>query len=194
MRHRLPINPFSNSLENFDIRKIICNFAYPSAVIAQLVEHQLPKLRVAGSSPVYRSNNPKRFKFLSLSLFAIAKKPNPPPSFLNPSLSWRMPLSLAIIASSCVGERRLRLLPCVLASLCVEERRLRLLSCVIASFHCRSSSPLSAAGRGFIHACIGIDEFLHSSFLASPLEVITNLNVRHPHVHPCVLFILVPSA
>ena len=26
------------------------------AVVAQLVEHQLPKLRVAGSSPVYRSN------------------------------------------------------------------------------------------------------------------------------------------
>jgi hypothetical protein len=26
------------------------------AVIAQLVEHQLPKLRVAGSNPVYRSN------------------------------------------------------------------------------------------------------------------------------------------
>ena len=27
------------------------------AVIAQLVEHQLPKLRVAGSSPVYRSKS-----------------------------------------------------------------------------------------------------------------------------------------
>ena len=26
------------------------------AIIAQLVEHQLPKLRVAGSSPVYRSD------------------------------------------------------------------------------------------------------------------------------------------
>ena|GEM_PF-2176835 len=26
-----------------------------NAVVAQLVEHQLPKLRVAGSSPVYRS-------------------------------------------------------------------------------------------------------------------------------------------
>ena len=25
------------------------------AIVAQLVEHQLPKLRVAGSSPVYRS-------------------------------------------------------------------------------------------------------------------------------------------
>ena len=28
---------------------------YLFAVVAQLVEHQLPKLRVAGSSPVYRS-------------------------------------------------------------------------------------------------------------------------------------------
>ena len=27
------------------------------AVVAQLVEHQLPKLRVAGSSPVYRSKH-----------------------------------------------------------------------------------------------------------------------------------------
>ncbi len=27
----------------------------PYAVVAQLVEHQLPKLRVAGSNPVYRS-------------------------------------------------------------------------------------------------------------------------------------------
>ena len=26
-----------------------------NAAVAQLVEHQLPKLRVAGSSPVYRS-------------------------------------------------------------------------------------------------------------------------------------------
>ena len=30
------------------------------AVVAQLVEHQLPKLRVAGSSPVYRSFHPQR--------------------------------------------------------------------------------------------------------------------------------------
>ena len=27
------------------------------AVVAQSVEHQLPKLRVAGSNPVYRSKN-----------------------------------------------------------------------------------------------------------------------------------------
>lgn len=30
-------------------------FALANAVVAQLVEHQLPKLRVAGSSPVCRS-------------------------------------------------------------------------------------------------------------------------------------------
>ena len=41
----------------FVIQKEFCNFALSTknAVIAQLVEHQLPKLRVAGSSPVYRS-------------------------------------------------------------------------------------------------------------------------------------------
>ena len=30
-------------------------FALANAVVAQLVEHQLPKLRVTGSSPAYRS-------------------------------------------------------------------------------------------------------------------------------------------
>ncbi len=34
----------------------LCNHKYRHAVVAQLVEHQLPKLRVAGSSPVYRSD------------------------------------------------------------------------------------------------------------------------------------------
>ncbi len=37
------------------VSKLICNFVAENAVVAQLVEHQLPKLRVAGSSPVYRS-------------------------------------------------------------------------------------------------------------------------------------------
>ena len=32
------------------------NLLQPFAEIAQLVEHQLPKLRVAGSNPVFRSN------------------------------------------------------------------------------------------------------------------------------------------
>ena len=32
---------------------------YSYAAVAQLVEHQLPKLRVAGSSPVCRSNKHK---------------------------------------------------------------------------------------------------------------------------------------
>ncbi len=31
------------------------NFAVENAAVAQLVEHQLPKLRVAGSNPVCRS-------------------------------------------------------------------------------------------------------------------------------------------
>ena len=38
--------------------KNVCNFAERKtniAAVAQLVEHQLPKLRVAGSSPVCRS-------------------------------------------------------------------------------------------------------------------------------------------
>ena len=38
-------------------------FALANAVVAQLVEHQLPKLRVAGSSPVCRSL-PKNLKVL----------------------------------------------------------------------------------------------------------------------------------
>lgn len=31
-------------------------FESPKAKIAQLVEHQFPKLKVAGSNPVFRSN------------------------------------------------------------------------------------------------------------------------------------------
>ena len=37
------------------ICKIYITFAHGNAAVAQLVEHQLPKLRVAGSSPVCRS-------------------------------------------------------------------------------------------------------------------------------------------
>ena len=35
---------------------ILIIFAGLYAVVAQLVEHQLPKLRVVGSSPIYRSS------------------------------------------------------------------------------------------------------------------------------------------
>jgi hypothetical protein len=39
------------------------------AVVAQMVEHQLPKLRVVGSIPIYRSGheNDKNFQFLPFS-------------------------------------------------------------------------------------------------------------------------------
>ena len=50
--------------------EILSNFAVwinPHAVVAQLVEHQLPKLRVAGSSPVYRSTIKKRWKWRTLA-------------------------------------------------------------------------------------------------------------------------------
>ncbi len=55
---RLPEN-LSGSLIFMDGRvspKIICIYLHRySAEIAQSVEHQLPKLRVAGSNPVFRS-------------------------------------------------------------------------------------------------------------------------------------------
>ncbi len=41
-------------------------FAPFNAEVAQLVEHQLPKLRVAGSSPVFRSNDRSEVKQLGL--------------------------------------------------------------------------------------------------------------------------------
>ena|GEM_PF-6824274 len=43
-----------------------------NAVVAQSVEHQLPKLRVAGSSPVYRSNKSKNNSLCN----KIKKKPS----------------------------------------------------------------------------------------------------------------------
>ena len=36
--------------------QLFCIFAVANAVIAQLAERWLPKPKVAGSSPVYRSN------------------------------------------------------------------------------------------------------------------------------------------
>ena len=45
-------------------------FEYSIAVIAQLVEHQLPKLRVASSSLVYRSWKAKReFGFFCIGVW-----------------------------------------------------------------------------------------------------------------------------
>ena len=45
-----------------------------NAVVAQLVEHQLPKLRVAGSSPVYRSTKVAT-RLLLLYMQARARDP-----------------------------------------------------------------------------------------------------------------------
>ena len=39
----------------------------PDARVAQLVEHQLPKLRVAGSNPVSRSNKTTTQKYVCMS-------------------------------------------------------------------------------------------------------------------------------
>ena len=41
------------------------------AKIAQLVEHQLPKLRVAGPNPVFRSSKIKAFRFSESLFFAM---------------------------------------------------------------------------------------------------------------------------
>jgi hypothetical protein len=42
-----------------------------TAEVAQLVEHQLPKLRVAGSNPVFRS---KKAAFAAFTLFGFLRK------------------------------------------------------------------------------------------------------------------------
>ena len=46
--------------------QIISIFEIPFAGVAQLVEHQLPKLRVAGSSPVSRSEKGSQSDYLFL--------------------------------------------------------------------------------------------------------------------------------
>ena len=40
---------------SFETLQKVLTFAHTIAEIAQLVEHQLPKLRAAGSNPVFRS-------------------------------------------------------------------------------------------------------------------------------------------
>ncbi len=75
-----------------------CNFARRKkillpridAAVAQLVEHQLPKLRVAGSSPVCRSKG-----FCLINFVIIIKIETPPESdvsifFISPAISIRV--------------------------------------------------------------------------------------------------------
>jgi hypothetical protein len=50
------------------------NFARGSAGIAQLVEHNLAKVRVAGSSPVSRSNKMPLFGFAQSGVFIFLFK------------------------------------------------------------------------------------------------------------------------
>ena len=49
--------------------KNMANFASRNAAVAQLVEHQLPKLRVAGSSPVCRSSESLQIALCCRGLF-----------------------------------------------------------------------------------------------------------------------------
>ena len=57
---------------------IRCDCVASRAVVAQLVEHQLPKLRVTGSSPAYRSpkwriDRMRHFVFLSLNYTGLTE-------------------------------------------------------------------------------------------------------------------------
>ena len=52
-------------------RNVFLSFASHFAVVAQLVEHWLPKPRVTGSSPAYRSKSSKGVQMDSLALFGI---------------------------------------------------------------------------------------------------------------------------
>ena len=56
------------------ICKIYITFAHGNAAVAQLVEHQLPKLRVAGSNPVCRSLF-KTGRYENNGLFLFIKSP-----------------------------------------------------------------------------------------------------------------------
>lgn len=44
------------------------------------------------------------------------------------------------------------------------------------------------------YAGVGVDEFVGASFLSSPLQIVADAYVGHPHVHPHVLFVAVPLA
>ena len=50
------------------------------AVIAQSVEHRLPKPRVAGSSPVYRSNAATAHSWVVVVFIGAHSRPSSPPS------------------------------------------------------------------------------------------------------------------
>ncbi len=61
-------------LPKFDLSDFPRIFVLRIAEVAQLVEHQLPKLRVAGSSPVFRSRGPFRRTFFVGQGCAIGSK------------------------------------------------------------------------------------------------------------------------
>ena len=65
--------------------KIMIKFAHQFAVVAQMVEHQLPKLRVVGSIPIYRSGDIRAFG-ISGSLFFYDVPANVPADII-PCLS-----------------------------------------------------------------------------------------------------------
>ena len=67
--------------------KIMIKFAYQIAVVAQMVEHQLPKLRVVGSIPIYRSSDIKAFR-------------------ISGSLFYDLPASVAADIVPCLSEDR----------------------------------------------------------------------------------------
>ena len=67
----LTLTTQNTQLKTFIFKLYFITLQSNYAIIAQLVEHQLPKLRVAGSNPVYRS---------PLTLNQVVANPNPYPN------------------------------------------------------------------------------------------------------------------
>ena len=58
---------------SFETLQKVLTFAHTIAEIAQLVEHQLPKLRAAGSNPVFRSLENQIVTTVDCLIFFILK-------------------------------------------------------------------------------------------------------------------------
>ncbi len=69
-----------------------------SAEVAQLVEHQLPKLRVAGSSPVFRSiNKALKINFITLDFGAFFISKSLVLTYFHAGFALKMPQNLLIL-------------------------------------------------------------------------------------------------
>ena len=95
---------FSDDCDFLDLRNrnVFLKFAHHFAVVAQLVEHWLPKPRVTGSSPAYRSKGSKGslwgLPLLPFGMLIAEPVTLPSPSFSKEGLGRIVNINTLVLA------------------------------------------------------------------------------------------------